>query len=158
MSNINCMNNNNNKKNIFITNYNSSSGKDTFPKSLSNLDKENVNIFNTYLNNNYLNIFNNVYKYSSFHILTPNFEEEKNSENNPNYKNNIKSNNKKTESPFQSKENKEKIINEFKLFCERLKPNLIDYICSKEGSKIIQYHLNFYESLKIKYLIKKIFT
>ena len=157
MSNINCMNNNN-KKNIFITNYNSSSsGKDTFPKSLSNLDKENVNIFNTNLNNNYLNIFNNVYKYSSFHILTPNFEEEKNSENNPNYKNNINSNNKKTESPFQSKENKEKIINEFKLFCEGLKPNLIDYICSKEGSKIIQYHLNFYKSLKIKYLIKKIF-
>ena len=74
------------------------------------------------------------------------------------FRENVDNNSNKLDYLLQSKEYKAKIVNEFKKFCEELKPSLVDYICSRDGSKIIQQRLNIHKNIKIKFLLKKIST
>ena len=119
-----------------------------FPHFLPYFGKENINICNNSLKNRYLNDFNYVNKFNSFNNSNQKIEYDE-----PNDNNHMK----KNDSPILKKEIKETIINDFNYFCQSLKPSLVDYICSKDAKKIIQQHLNFHKSLKIKLLIKKIF-
>ena len=115
------------------------------------LDKENVNIFNNSINNKYLYNINNISRLNQIYNFNPETKEEKLNEN-------INANLNQKDSPNQTKENKEKFINEFEQFCKGLKPSLVDCICSRDGSRIIQNKLNFHKNIKIKFLIKKIYT
>ena len=151
VNNINFINNINNT-NIYLNKFNSiQSNKSILPKSLPYLDKENVNIFNNSINNKYLYNINNISRFNQIYNFNPETKEEKLNEN-------INANLNQKDSPIQTKENKEKIINEFEQFCKGLKPSLVDYICSRDGSRIIQKKLNFHKNIKIKFLIKKIYT
>ena len=134
--------NNNNNKNFNLNKYDLfQSNKGLFPNSLPNLGKENIDLYNLKdVNNN--NLFCNFYQKT---------EEEK-------FKENVDNNINKSDYLLQSKEYKAKIVNEFKKFCEELKPSLVDYICSRDGSKIIQQRLNIHKNIKIKFLLKKIST
>ena len=125
--------------------------KSIFPNSLSYLRKENINIYNNSLYSKYLYDFKDVNKYNTFCNFHQKTEEEK-------FKENVDKNCNKSDYLLQNKEYKAKIIDEFKKFCEELKPSLVDYICSRDGSKIIQQRLNLHKNIKIKFLLKKIGT
>ena len=149
-NNINIINNifNINEQNNSFSNNNISFCKEyKFPKILSKLDKENNNISNISLNCGFPNIFNNIKNNILFSNFSQKSEEEKAEENND-----------KIILSLKNEETKEHIIKEFKEFCEGVKPNLVEYICSKDGIKMIKQHLKYYKSIKIKYLIKLIYT
>ena len=134
-----------NKYNLFQPN------KSIFPNSLPILGKENINIYNNSSYPKYLYDFKDVNKYNTFYNFYQKTEEEK-------FKENVDNNINKSDYLLQSKEYKAKIINEFKQFCDELKPSLVDYICSRDGNKIIQQKLNIHKNIKIKFLLKKIST
>ncbi len=75
-----------------------------------------------------------------------------------NYNDNLNYDFKLNNTPSQNKKIKKKIINKFKQYCEGLNLTLVDYNCSRDGSKIIQQQLNFHKIIKIKLLIKNICT
>ena len=91
--------------------------------------------------NNYISINNFNYIKNSSEIS----ENQKNNENS-NFENYI----------FYDLEEKENFIN-FKILCENLTMSLIDYICSKQGSKKISKCLNQYSEPKIHYLIEQLY-
>ena len=115
---------------------------------LPNLGKENEDLSNNSLFNKFQSNLNNVNKFNSFTNSKQKIEVDKS--NDINYF-------EKEESTFLKREIKEIIINDFNHFCQSLKPSLVGYICSKDGSRMIQQQLNFHRTLKIKFLIKKIY-
>ena len=151
-NNINIDYNYNVNNNINLNKYNLfQPSKSIFPNSLSNPGKENINIYNNSSYPKYLYDFKDVNKNYLFYNFNQKTEEEK-------FKENVYNNGNKSDFLLQSKEYKAKIINEFKQFIEELKPSLVDYICSRDGSKIIQQKLNIHKNIKIKFLLKKIIT
>ena len=149
-NNINIDYNYNVNNNINLYKYNLlQPGKSIFPNSLPYLGKENINIYNNFQYPKYLYNFKDVNKYNTFYNLNQKTEEEK-------FKENVDNNINKSDFVLQSKEYKTKIINEFKKFCDELKPSLVDYICCRDWSKIIQQQLNLHKNIKIKFLLKKI--
>jgi hypothetical protein len=125
--------------------------KSIFPNSLPNLGKENINLYNNSSYPKYLYNLKDVNNNNLFRNFYQKTEEEK-------FRENVDNNSNKLDYLLQSKEYKAKIVNEFKKFCEELKPSLVDYICSRDGSKIIQQRLNIHKNIKIKFLLKKIST
>ena len=142
--------NNNNNKNFNLNKYDLfQSNKGLFPNSLSNLDKENIYVCDNSFVSESLYNFKNPNKYNSFYNFYQKTIEEK-------CKENVDNNCNKSDSLLQNKEYKDKIINEFKQFCDELKPSLVHIICSRDGGKIIQQKLNLHKNIKIKFLLKKV--
>ena len=142
--------NNNNNKNFNLNKYDLfQSNKGLFPNSLSNLDKENIYVCDNSFVSESLYNFKNPNKYNSFYNFYQKTIEEK-------CKENVDNNCNKSDSLLQNKEYEDKIINEFKQFCDELKPSLVHFICSRDGSKIIQQKLNLHKNIKIKFLLKKV--